>query len=124
MKIPMGSDRHPSMSLQGPINTCVLGVGLSGLTFHIPFILALPEVFNLHSVLERNPSSPHGKVYERFGLEVKIFRSLDQVLADRTVELIIIGTPNETHYSFAKASLEAGKHGAMFDVLLMSFTNF
>jgi predicted dehydrogenase len=96
-----------------PINTCVLGVGLSGLTFHIPFILALPELFNLHSVLERNPLAPGGKVYERFGVHVTIYRSLDQVLADPTIELIIIGTPNETHYPFAKACLEAGKHGAI-----------
>lgn len=101
-----------------PINTCVLGVGLSGLTFHIPFILALPGVFILHSALERNPLSPGGKVYERFNVEVKIFRFLDQVLADPTVELIVIGTPNETHYPFAKAALEAGKHGAIFNGLL------
>jgi predicted dehydrogenase len=107
-----------------PINTCVLGVGLSGLTFHIPFILALPELFNLHSVLERNPLTPGGKVYERFGVQVTTFRSLDQVLADPTVELIVIGTPNETHYPFAKASLEAGKHGAISNVSLMWSANF
>ena len=107
-----------------PINTCVLGVGLSGLTFHIPFILALPRLFTLHSVLERNPTSPGGKVYERFGVNVTVFRSLDQVLADPTVELIVIGTPNDTHYQFAKASLEAGKHGAMFIIPSMSSANF
>jgi predicted dehydrogenase len=104
-----------------PINTCVLGVGLSGLTFHIPFILALPALFNLHSVLERNPS---GKVQERFGVEVTTFTSLDQVIADPTVELIVIATPNETHYQFAKASLEAGKHGAIFNVSFISSANF
>jgi len=93
-----------------PVNTCVLGAGLSGLTFHIPFILALPELFNLHSVLERNPLTPGGKVYERFGVQVTVYRSLDQVLADPAIELIVIGTPNDTHYPFAKASLEAGKH--------------
>ncbi|KAF8165194.1 hypothetical protein B0H34DRAFT_648131 [Crassisporium funariophilum] len=93
-----------------PINTCVLGVGLSGLTFHVPFILALPELFTLHSVLERNPHTEGGKVKERFGVAVKIHRSLDQVLADQEVELVIIGTPNDTHYDFAKAALAAGKH--------------
>jgi len=93
------------------INTCVLGVGLSGLTFHVPFILALPEVFTLHSVLERNPRSAGGKVHDRFGVSPKIHRSLDDVLADPQVELVIIGTPNDTHYDFAKAALTAGKHG-------------
>jgi len=94
-----------------PINTCVLGVGLSGLTFHIPFILALSDIFTLHSVLERNPTTEGGKVAERFGVSVKMHRCLDEVLADPDVELVIIGTPNSTHYEFAKAALSAEKHG-------------
>jgi predicted dehydrogenase len=93
------------------INTCVLGTGLSGLTFHIPFILALPGSFTLQSVLERNPKTEGGKVKERFGITVKIHTSFEDVLADPAIELIIVGTPNDTHYNFAKAALEAGKHG-------------
>ncbi|KAF9469020.1 hypothetical protein BDZ94DRAFT_1357660 [Collybia nuda] len=93
-----------------PINTCVLGVGLAGLTFHVPFILALPDLFTLHSVLERNPQTSGGKVQNRFNVSVKIHRTLDQVLTDAEVELVIVGTPNDTHYAFAKAALEAGKH--------------
>ncbi len=93
------------------IKTCVLGVGLAGLTFHIPFILALPEIFTLYAVLERNPQTEGGKVNERFGVTPKIHRTLDGVLADKDIELIIIGTPNGTHYEFAKAALNAGKHG-------------
>lgn len=94
-----------------PIKTCVLGVGLAGLTFHVPFVLALPDIFTLSSVLERNPGSVGGKVHDRFGITVKIHRTLDQVLDDADVELVIIGTPNQTHYHFAKAALQAGKHG-------------
>ncbi|KAG5341853.1 hypothetical protein C0989_007678 [Termitomyces sp. Mn162] len=93
-----------------PINTCVLGVGLAGLTFHVPFILALPQIFTLHSVLERNPQTTGGKVHDRFGVSAKIHRTLEQVLQDSEIELVIIGTPNQTHYDFAKAALEAGKH--------------
>lgn len=93
-----------------PIKTCVLGTGLSGLTFQIPFILALPELFALHAVLERNPKSDGGRVKERFGVTTKIHRSLEDVLADSEIELVIVGTPNATHYEFAKRSLEAGKH--------------
>ena len=99
-----------------PINTCVLGVGLSGLTFHVPFLLALPESFNLYAVLERNPKTEGGKVFERFGASVKIYRAFEDVLADPNIELIIIGTPNETHYEFAKRALQAGKHGTRIDL--------
>ncbi|EIW82438.1 NAD(P)-binding protein [Coniophora puteana RWD-64-598 SS2] len=93
-----------------PIKTCVLGVGLAGLTFHVPFVLALPELFSLHAVLERNPQSAGGKVAERFGVNTKIYNKIEDVLADNEIELIIVGTPNETHYSLAKVALEAGKH--------------
>ncbi|KAF8974348.1 hypothetical protein BDZ97DRAFT_1647412 [Flammula alnicola] len=92
------------------INTCVLGVGLAGLTFHVPFILALSDFFILHSVLERNPHTEGGKVKERFGVAVKIHRSLDEVLADQEIDLVIVGTPNDTHYEFTKAALNVGKH--------------
>ncbi|KAJ8086465.1 hypothetical protein AAF712_002105 [Marasmius tenuissimus] len=98
------------MPASSPIKTCLLGVGLAGLTFHAPFILALSEQFTLHSVLERNPKTQGGKLHEKFGVEAKIHRSLEDVLADPEVELIIVGTPNDTHYKFAKAALEAGKH--------------
>lgn len=81
-----------------PINTCVLGVGLAGLTFHVPFILGLPELFTLHSVLERNPQSPGGKVHDRFGVSTKIHRTLEDVLADPEVELIIGKSQN--YWSF------------------------
>lgn len=93
-----------------PINTCVLGTGLSGLTFQIPFVLALPDLFTLHSVLERNPSSEGGRVKERFGVTTKIHRSLEDVLADGEIELVIVGTPNATHFEYAKRALGAGKH--------------
>ena len=99
-----------------PIKTAVLGVGLAGLTFHVPFVLALPQYFTLHAVLERKPAGPGGKLAARFGAEaakgVIIYNTLDQVLADAEIELVIVGTPSETHYEFTKRIIEAGKHGA------------
>ncbi|KAF7790862.1 hypothetical protein EIP86_001820 [Pleurotus ostreatoroseus] len=101
------------MSFQ-PVKTAILGVGLSGLTFHAPFVLALPQYFKLTAVLERKPTSPGGKLAARFGEEaakgVKIYNTLDQVLADSEIELVIVGTPSETHYEYTKRSLLAGKH--------------
>ena len=94
-----------------PIRTCVLGTGLAGLTFHVPFILALPELFSLNAVLERSPKTEGGKLQERFGVTATVYTSLDDVLNDKEIELIVIATPNETHYEFAKKSLGAGKHG-------------
>lgn len=96
--------------MSSPIRTCVLGTGLAGLTFHIPFILALPELFTLQAVLERNPKSEGGRLQDRFGISVKIHRTIQEVVADPEIELVIVGTPNDTHYPYVKAALEAGKH--------------
>ncbi len=106
-----------------PIKTCVIGVGLGGLTFHVPFVLALPHLFTLHAVMERNPAAPGGKLQARFGQEaakgVTIHHSIDAVLADPEVELVVVSTPSETHYELAKRALEAGKHGASrFHIIL------
>lgn len=98
-----------------PVKACVIGVGLGGLTFHVPFILALPQLFTLHAVMERNPAAPGGKLQARFGEAaakgVTIHRSFDAVLADPDIELVVISTPSSTHYDLAKQALEAGKHG-------------
>ena len=42
--------------------------------------------------------------------DVTIARTLEEVLADPSIELVVITTPNETHFPYAKKSLEAGKH--------------
>ena len=94
-----------------PIRTCVLGTGLASLTFHVPFIFALPELFSLNAILERSPKTEGGKLQERFGVTATVYTTLDDALNDKEIELIVIATPNETHYEFAKRSLEAGKHG-------------
>lgn len=98
-----------------PIKCCAIGAGLSTSTFHVPFILALPDLFTLHSVLERNPKTPSGTICDLFNLsgnqnKVKLYKNLDQVLSDTEIELVVVGTPNDTHYALAKAALEAGKH--------------
>lgn len=111
------------LNMSKPINTCVVGVGLAGLTFHVPFILALPQLFNLHSVVERGPKEEGGKVKARFGVSPKIYASLQDALGEREVELVIIATPNDTHYPFAKAALEARKHGAWITRMTRSILN-
>ncbi|KAH9843942.1 oxidoreductase [Rhodofomes roseus] len=97
-----------------PIKTGVVGVGFGGLTFHIPFILALPRHFILHAVVERTPSAPGGKLKERFGGEVtanvKLYTTYRELVDDPEIELIIVTTPNNTHFDFARQALEAGKH--------------
>lgn len=87
-----------------PINAALLSFGMSGQVFHAPFLHALPE-FNLYGVWERSKSIAQEKYPG-----IKTFRSIEDLLADDKVELVIVNTPNYTHFEFGKAALLAGKH--------------
>ncbi len=41
---------------------------------------------------------------------VKTYRSLEALLADDAIELVIVNSPNATHYEYAAQALNAGKH--------------
>ena len=87
-----------------PINTALCSFGMSGWVFHAPFITVNPG-FNFYAVLERSKNLAQEKYPG-----VKTYRTLEALLADDSVELLIVNTPNNTHYDFTKKALQAGKH--------------
>jgi len=87
-----------------PIRTALVSFGISSKTFHAPFITTLPG-FELHAVVERSTNQAEEKYPG-----VKTYRNFEALLADPDTELIVITSPNETHYPYAKAGMEAGKH--------------
>ncbi len=87
-----------------PINTALCSFGMSGWVFHAPFISIHPG-FNLYAVWERTKNLA-GDKYPG----TKTFRTLEEMLADENIELVIINTPSVTHYEYAKQAILAGKH--------------
>jgi len=86
------------------INTALCSFGMSGWVFHAPFITIHPG-FNFYGVWERTRNLAQEKYSG-----VKTFRSLEELLADKNIELVVVNTPSVTHYDFAKQVLLAGKH--------------
>ena len=86
------------------IKTGIASYGLSGKAFHAPFI-ETNETFELSAICERSKNEA-SKIYPH----VKIVRSFDALLADTSLELIIVNTPDVTHFDYCRAALEAGKH--------------
>jgi predicted dehydrogenase len=86
------------------INTALLSFGMSGQVFHAPFI-DVHTGFHLHSVWERSKNAAVKKY-----VAVKTYRTLEVLLEDGEIELVVVNTPNKTHYEFAKKALEHGKH--------------
>ncbi len=87
-----------------PINTALLSFGMSGWVFHAPFIHVHPR-FNLYAVWERTKNEAEAKYPG-----IRTYRTLEELLADEAIELVVVNTPNATHFDFAKAALNAGKH--------------
>lgn len=87
-----------------PINVGLIGFGLSGRYFHAPFLSTNPN-FQLTKVVER-----HRNDAQLFDPGLITVRSHEELYADPDIELVIVGSPNDTHFAYAKAALEAGKH--------------
>ncbi|OZG71926.1 oxidoreductase [Hahella sp. CCB-MM4] len=85
------------------IKVGLIGLGLSGKTFHFPFYKVLPE-YQLSAVLSRQTD-----VVAEIAPEAICVQSLDQLLV-ADVDLVVITAPNTEHFPYAKAALEAGKH--------------
>ena len=87
-----------------PIKTAICSFGMSGWVFHAPFINVHPG-FNFYAVWERSKNLAEQKYPG-----VKTYRTLESMLADDQIELVVVNTPNVTHFDYAKAALLAGKH--------------
>jgi scyllo-inositol 2-dehydrogenase (NADP+) len=100
-------------TMQKTINVGIVGFGMSAQVFHAPFVSTVPR-FRFHAVVERSTSLA-ATTYPG----VITYRSFDEMLQDDTIELVVITTPNETHFPFSMQALAAGKHV----VLEKPFTN-
>ena len=85
------------------LNVAIIGFGLSGRYLQAPFFEANPN-FNL-KIIVSNAQNP-----QAFFPSVQVARSLEEVLADGSIDLVSICSPNSTHFDYAKRTLLAGKH--------------
>lgn len=81
----------------------VIGFGLAGQAFHAPVIRGVPGM-ELACILERRGTRAH----ERYP-EVRVARTLEELLEDKGIQLCVVATPNDSHFDFARACLLAGR---------------
>lgn len=87
-----------------PINTAILAFGLSGRVFHAPF-LDLHEGFNLSTIVERTVKKAQ-QIYP----DIRSVSAVEDVFSNPQIELVVINTPNHTHFEYAQKAIRAGKH--------------
>jgi scyllo-inositol 2-dehydrogenase (NADP+) len=87
-----------------PIKTALCSFGMSGKVFHAPFLHLNPG-FELYAVWEREKNLAVA-LYPT----IRTYRSLEEILEDAAIELVVVNTPNYTHFDYTKKALLAGKH--------------
>ncbi len=78
--------------------------GMSGKVFHAPFLKEHPGFF-MSAVVERSKEESKEKYPDAI-----IYRSVEEMLKDADIELVVVNTPVQTHYEYVKMALNAGKN--------------
>jgi scyllo-inositol 2-dehydrogenase (NADP+) len=89
------------------ISAALVGFGYSGKTFHAPLMSAQPGIS-----LDYLNSSKNEEV-KQFYPDVKVIEKFEELLSIETLQLIVLATPNGTHFDFARRALESGKHAVI-----------
>ena len=90
--------------MSNPIKTGICSFGMSGKLFHAPFLEAHPG-FELSAIVERNNNDSR-ELYPNS----KLYRSVEELCADKDLQLIVVNTPTHLHFEQAKMVLQAGKN--------------
>ena len=86
------------------IKTALVGYGNAGKTFHAPLIDAARGL-DLAVVVSSRPDAVHAQ-----WPDVTVVGDFDTILADPSIDLVVIATPNTLHAPQAIAALKAGKN--------------
>jgi len=87
-----------------PLEVALVGYGFAGKTFHAPVISAVKGL-KLSHIVSSDPAKVH-----RDWPDVTVISSIDEACSIPSLGLIVIATPNTSHFDLAQKSLSAGKH--------------
>lgn len=82
----------------------VIGYGLAGRALHAPLI-PLVEGLRLAAVVSRQADAVKAAYPD-----TAVYATPDAAFADPAVDLVVVATPNTTHFDLAARALAAGKH--------------
>jgi scyllo-inositol 2-dehydrogenase (NADP+) len=86
------------------IRVGLVGFGMAGRVFHAPLISSV-EGLELAAVVERTTD----KAAERYP-GITTYRSVEELLADSSIKLVVVATPNSSHFPIAMQALEAARN--------------
>jgi predicted dehydrogenase len=87
-----------------PIRVALIGYGFAARTFHAPLIRAVPRL-SLTTVASSRPEQVRADLPD-----VAVENDPMRAVVGADIDVVVIATPNETHFALAQAALRAGKH--------------
>ncbi len=99
-----------------PIKVGIVGYGYAGRNFH-SYLVKLAQGLQLYAIATRDPERRARASAEQ---GVKTFATLDEMLEDPEVQLVIIATPHDTHKELAVKALRAGRHVVVDKVMCLT----
>ena len=99
------------------INTAVIGYGYAGRAFH-SYLVSLAEGLNLYAIATRNEERREAarEAYPN----AKSYGTIDEVIADDAIRLVVLATPHDTHAELAIKAMNAGKHVVTDKIMAMN----
>ncbi len=97
------------------ISTALCAYGMSGSVFHGPLLSSHPGFF-ISKVWERK-----NKRVRQYLPEVPSVNTYEDILQDESIELVIVNTPEHTHFDLAIKALKAGKHVVVEKAFTVSY---
>src|SRR5262245_2144613 len=90
------------------IRVGIAGLGRSGWNIHAKTLLPLKDKFTIVAVTDPSGERRNEAVTTCPGC--RAYESIDGLLGDKEVELVIVATPNHLHTDNTVAALKRGKH--------------
>ncbi len=98
------------------INVGIVGYGFAGRRFHT-YLVGLAKGLQVHAVATRDPARQQQAREEQ---RCKVTATLDDLLVDDAIQLIVLATPHATHRDLAIRAMDAGKHVVTDKVMCLS----
>ena len=87
------------------IQVGLIGYGMGGQLFHAPMVEAVDGLV-LKKIRTSNPG--HASLAQKRYPGATVVSDAEEIFQDRAIDLIVITTPNTTHFPLAKKALESG----------------
>ena len=101
------------------MRTAVIGYGFAGRSFH-SYLIGLAPGLTLQGIASRDRETRERIVAER---NCRAYETFEEVIADDSINLVVLATPNHTHADLAVRALDRGKHVVSDKVMCLNLAD-